>query len=452
MASPSFESTYHHFYTTSTSNLLLRNFPAAYDNAQSLLLLCSKSSLQSDELQTVWERWASVREEQIKAVKLNITVLTSIYIDAITNIGRPSLNQAGKAENYSVVLSELLSRLIKGSLNKEKVGSLVNHLVTSTTSSLNPSTPSASSISQSPHLSALSPPLLETLLLSLLKLSSSLPSTIASRKPKSSSSKTLEADFLERGRTLFEDWLAQIQSDLSDEDLDALYHPRRHHESESLSSSTASHPSSSASSHPVSSPSPTATVLSKAYKSSLRLYVLEFLPRLGEWELAREIVCGGLVRGAGEKEVSLTFVIGQPPGCLDWVTDDAWRVVCATADIEEVTLDGNESETTFSLLFTATIQTCRHPCCRATIRQEERSRASGRRREQKIKHVRRDGTDGAADRLPQACIRGSRQWWKTDGGSDRVEGDVAANDSGGKGIKQEERYLRHIFEQGSSAG
>lgn len=233
--------------------------------------------------------WIKTPELHIKSLKLFITIYTSLIIDQL----------AGNSAHQQILPILQIQNRSDGRIDKSTLNTCIDALIRETIHHTSPSS-ALSSSSQPSHtkaeiiLSALPPSLLETLLLSILKLSISLPSN-------SSGNSGVKA-ILDKGRGISEDYLAELSSSpVGGDVVDQLLSSSSNTQSRSLRSST----------H-FQAGDPEIHGHSKALQNCIKLYILEFLPRLGEWELAREVVLGGgMVKKSGMEVSIIPYAIEQ---------------------------------------------------------------------------------------------------------------------------------------------
>jgi hypothetical protein len=299
---------YEALYHATTQYLLLRDFRNAEDAVLTLLNsrprdvdangLEQKLIRCTEPFEERLKRWTRSSEDMIKAYKLYAFVLTSKHTERLEVSGPGSGTTAGK-ENLEDVFegviatykeeSDILDR--PAATAKSESGSRVIHL----------------------H-----PSILQTILLSLLKLNSTYPTPYS----ESLSSSQRSEHPLHIARTFVERWLAGLE----EETIKTLSLPKKFigrcksRTSTDIQSRSSSSEAPSASSSSLSSNdnenendnddwvwyaiSERLGGMNKAYRSVLRTYVLDILPRFGDWELSREMILAGLFPKAEEQEVS----------------------------------------------------------------------------------------------------------------------------------------------------
>lgn len=302
---------YEALYHATTQYLLLRDFRNAEDAV--LTLLDSRPrDVEADGLEKklvrcteVFEerlkRWTRSSEDMIKAYKLYAFVLTSKHTERleVSGSGSGSGSAAGK-EKLEDVYEGVIATYKKESdiLDRPAV------------------TARSDSGSQVIHLH---PSILQTILLSLLKLNSTYPIPYS----ESLSSSQRSEHPLHIARSFVERWLAGLE----EETIKTLSFPKKFiGRCRSRASADVLSRSSSSEAPSTSSSSSSATDdnvndndnddwawyaiserlggMNKAYRSVLRTYVLDILPRFGDWELSREMILAGLFPKAEEQEVS----------------------------------------------------------------------------------------------------------------------------------------------------
>lgn len=301
---------YEALYHATTQYLLLRDFRNAEDAVLTLLNsrprdvdadgLEQKLVRCTEPFEERLKRWTRSSEDMIKAYKLYAFVLTSKHTERLEVSGLGSGAAAGK-ENLEDVFegviatykkeSDIVDRSAQTAKSKSESGSQVIHL----------------------H-----PSILQTILLSLLKLNSTYP--IPYSESLSSSQRSKHP--LHIARTFVERWLAGLE----EETIKTLSFPKKFIGRCKSRTSTDIQSRSSPSEAPsVSSFSSSSNDndndndnddwawyaiserlggMNKAYRSVLRTYVLDILPRFGDWELSREMILAGLFPKAEEQEVS----------------------------------------------------------------------------------------------------------------------------------------------------
>lgn len=299
---------YEALYHATTQYLLLRDFRNAEDAVLTLLNsrprdvdangLEQKLVRCTEPFEERLKRWTRSSEDMIKAYKLYAFVLTSKHTERLEVSGPGSGTAAGK-ENLEDVFEGVIATYKKESdiLDRPAV------------------TARSESGSQVIHLH---PSILQTILLSLLKLNSTYPIPYS----ESLSSSQRSEHPLHIARTFVERWLAGLE----EETIKTLSFPKK------FIGRCKSRTSTDIQSRPSPSEAPSASSsssssndndnendnddwawyaiserlggMNKAYRSVLRTYVLDILPRFGDWELSREMILAGLFPKAEEQEVS----------------------------------------------------------------------------------------------------------------------------------------------------
>lgn len=277
---------YEQLYHATTQYLLVRDFDAAEETVLSLLQARPPSEIKDDSLlyssQRKWTgisnrlvSWIQVEEDRVKAYKLYTFVLASKWTGWLES--NPS------ERDQEQTLQALFRKVVETFDQDLEVSSSQN----------GSSSSSPISLGQSKN-SHLHPSILQTILLSLLKINLSQP--IPSTAAHPSYPLILARDF-------FEIWL----EGLSENDLDTislrrvpsttasnnLVSPRRH----------SSHSHRHASGHDtIQKCPPELAALNKNYRALLKIYILDILPRFEEWDLSREMILGGMIHRAEEQE------------------------------------------------------------------------------------------------------------------------------------------------------
>lgn len=301
---------YEALYHATTQYLLLRDFRNAED-AVLTLLNSRPRDVEADGLEQklvrcteVFEerlkRWTRSSEDMIKAYKLYAFVLTSKHTERLEVSGSGSGAAAGN-ENLEDVFEGVIATYKKESDILDRPAG----------------TARTESGSQVIHLH---PSILQTILLSLLKLNSTYPIPYS----ESLSSSQRSEHPLHIARTFVERWLAALE----EETIKTLSFPKKFiGRCKSRTSADIKSRSSPSEAPSTSSSSSSATDdndndtdndewawyaiserlggMNKAYRSVLRTYVLDILPRFGDWELSREMILAGLFPKAEEQEVRL---------------------------------------------------------------------------------------------------------------------------------------------------
>lgn len=299
---------YEALYHATTQYLLLRDFQNAEDAVLTLLNsrprdvdaygLEQKLVRCTEPFEERLKRWTRSSEDMIKAYKLYAFVLTSKHTERLEVSGPGSGAAAGK-ENLEDVFEGVIATYKKESDIVEQ------------------SAKTAKSESGFQVID-LHPSILQTILLSLLKLNSTYPIPYS----ESLSSSQRSEHPLHIARTFVERWLAGLE----EETIKTLSFPKK------FIGRCKSRTSTDIQSRPSPSEAPSASSsssssndndnendnddwawyaiserlggMNKAYRSVLRTYVLDILPRFGDWELSREMILAGLFPKAEEQEVS----------------------------------------------------------------------------------------------------------------------------------------------------
>jgi hypothetical protein len=275
---------YESLYHATTQHLLVRDFQAAEESVLSLL-----ESRPRDDLEDDVSRYTDSFEDRLKvwtrsseAYKLYAFVLTSKYTEGLESTSNSAQSANGQ-------LKSVFDRVIDTYYQDSHTGQI-------------------NSPTSETRLLHLHPSILQTILLSLLKINSTYP------YPYSESLPTLRRTDhpLHIARTMIERWLAELEEGA----IKTLSFPKKFitrqkskHKDATTSASTGS-----------SGPSRVAKrtdddwawyaiserlgAMNKSYRVVLKTYVLEILPRFEDWDLARDMILAGLFPRVEEQEVS----------------------------------------------------------------------------------------------------------------------------------------------------
>jgi hypothetical protein len=296
---------YEALYHATTQHLLVRDFQAAEESVLSLLnsrprdndgevekQLVGYTETFEDRLRT----WTRSSDETIQAYKLFAFVSTSKYTEGL--------------EVGSAVVPPDTSGL------KNVFDQVVENYHTDAVQTVSSSSTSAGSTPET-RLVHLHPSILQTILLSLLKINSTWPS------PYSEGLSTRERTDhpLYIARMMVERWLAGLE----EETIKSLSFPKKfisrekNRQRERIQGNTRNGLAESFHSEAGNPQRPDndedhdwawyvisgrMVDMNKSYRAVLRTYVLEILPRFGDWELAREMILAGLFPRVEEQEVS----------------------------------------------------------------------------------------------------------------------------------------------------
>ena len=297
---------YESLYHATTQYLLVRDFKSAEDSVLSLLDSRPRDELEqklikyTDRFEPRLKRWARSSEDMIKAYKLYAFVLTSRHAERLESVQTGS---SGASRDLKQVFDNVIS--------------------TYETESAVPGGGPDNGNSD-PRLVDLHPSILQTILLSLLKLNTSYPVPYSESLP--STARSEHPLFI--ARTFIERWLAGLE----EETIKTLSFPKKFIARCKASTSSGSNGSVRGSGVP--SREVLTEVLSnntntdghdsadddwawyaiserlggmnKSYRAVLRTYVLEILPRFGDWDLSRDMILAGLFPRAEEQEVCRT--------------------------------------------------------------------------------------------------------------------------------------------------
>ena len=279
---------YESLYHATTQHLLVRDFQAAEDSV--LLLLKSRPtddleddlSRYIDPFEERLKGWTRSSEETIKAYKLYAFVLTSKYTEGLESTSAQAQVVSGRLKS---VFDEVLKTYYQDS-----------H-----TGQLDLSTPET-------RLLHLHPSILQTVLLSLLKINSTCPYSYSESLP----TQRRTDHPLHVARITIERWLAELE----EETIKTLSFPKRfitREKNRHKGSSPSTQMSSSSANDGFKRTeddwawyaiSERLGSMNKSYRAVLRTYVLEVLPRFEDWDLARDMILAGLFPRVEEQEVS----------------------------------------------------------------------------------------------------------------------------------------------------
>jgi hypothetical protein len=282
---------YESLYHATTQHLLVRNFQAAEESVLSLLKSRPRDDLEdqlsryTDSFEDRLRGWTRPSEETIKAYKLYAFVLTSKYTEGLESTSTPT-----PVASYR--LKSVFDEVIETYYQDSNQGQL-------------------SSSTAETRLLHLHPSILQTILLSLLKINSTHPCPYSESLP---TQRRIEHP-LHIARTTIERWLAELE----EETIKTLSFPKRfitreknRYQGKLPSTQT-----------PISSTNDGAKrqeddwawyaiserlgSMNKSYRAVLRTYVLEVLPRFEDWDLARDMILAGLFPRVEEQEVSRPY-------------------------------------------------------------------------------------------------------------------------------------------------
>lgn len=306
---------YESLYTATTQHLLVRDFDSAGSCVLDLLSSRPEEAIEREveKLTDEWEerlkRWTRSSEDAIKAYKLYAFVIGSKHGEGLEAVNRSSSSTFDSTRTGSFNLKNVFDEVISAYSTE--------------------SSPPGRRTNPSDNTPELHPSILQTILLSLLKLSTSYPYAYSD----SLSAEAREGHPLAIARGFVERWLAGLEEDC----VKALSFPkkfltrfkasnamarsydhnhrasnnnnndpdgRNNTSSESISTSTSTSTSTESEEWTYYTLSLRLSGMNKSYRSLLKTYVLEILPRFGDWELSREMILQGLFPRAEEQEVS----------------------------------------------------------------------------------------------------------------------------------------------------
>jgi len=282
---------YESLYHATTQHLLVRDFQAAEESVLSLLKSRPRDNLEDDLLRYTdsfedrLKGWTRSSEDAIKAYKLYAFVLTSKYTERLESTSASAQVAPGR-------LKSVFDEVVK-TYDQDSDGG-----------QLSSSTPET-------RLLRLHPSILQTVLLSLLKINSTYPCPYSESLP---TQQRIDHP-LHIARTTIERWLAELE----EETIKSLSFPKRFITREKnrhkgkCPSIQVPNSSTNEGAKRVEDDWAWYTIserlgsMNKSYRAVLRTYVLEVLPRFEDWDLARDMILAGLFPRVEEQEVSRTY-------------------------------------------------------------------------------------------------------------------------------------------------
>jgi hypothetical protein len=338
-------------YAATSKHLLLRQYPSAISTAHALLndlrsrhpFIYNRPERSSASTPALLLQWESYPYSTIQALKLLCTVYVSAWSSGVTasEVLKKTRTAGKKQDGTSDAKLDALAKSLPpnssapDAILETTLGICLQTLTATQPAHLGHNKNAGNPENTAPRVLALPPSLLLTFLLACLKISSS---DTSGRSPAPQSSSRDEESAIPFARKLFEDWLAI----LPDEALYALAQarpmrtPRKSASARTApqapletSVSSVASGASSINNGNQSSASPSSSMVlvdtpseddqdrslllqfKKDYLRLIEVYVLEVLPRQGDWDIASDFIIGDFVMGAKRREVSLHLLLRQ---------------------------------------------------------------------------------------------------------------------------------------------